>query len=53
MTQVLDFFVRLFGFIGRLMNAVWFWIILLSAGLCWLLITLYRRAKLRALDQVV
>ena len=48
----MDFFIRLANFVGRIVTSLWFWIAVLVAGLAWLLVSLYRRAKLRALDQV-
>ena len=48
----MEFFIRLADFVGRIVTSLWFWIAVLVAGLAWLLVSLYRRAKLRALDQV-
>ena len=48
----MDFFIRLANFVGRIVTSLWFWIAVLVAALAWLLISLYRQAKLRALDQV-
>lgn len=53
MTQILHFLVRLFGFISRLLGQTWFWLTVFSIAACWLLVILYRKAKLRALDQVI
>lgn len=50
---MIEFFIRLAGFTGQILRSPQFWIALLVFTACGLLITLYRQAKLRALDQVV
>ena len=50
---MIEFFIRLAGFTGQILRSPQFWIALLAFTACGLLITLYRQAKLRALDQVV
>lgn len=50
---MIEFFVRLVGFVGRVIRSPWFWIALLVGGICWLLVSLYHRAKLHALDQII
>ncbi len=49
----MEFLIRLADFAGRIVTSLWFWIAVLVAGLVWLLVSLYRSAKLRALDQIV
>lgn len=49
----MDFFVRLSNFVGRILRSPWFWIALLAAAILGVLITLYRQAKLRALDKII
>ena len=48
----MEFFIRLAGFVGRMVRSPAFWIALLAGIACWILLTLYRRAKLRALDKI-
>ena len=48
----MDFLIRLANFVGQVMRSPEFWIALLAAGVCWLLVLLYRRTKLSALDRV-
>ena len=49
----MEVLIRFANFAGRIVTSLWFWIAILVAGLVWLLVSFYRRAKLRALDQVV
>ena len=49
----MEFFIRLSRFVGRILQSPWFWITLLSSALFGVLVTLYRQAKLRALDKIV
>ncbi len=46
------FFIRLAGIVGRIVQSPAFWIAVLVAIVIGLLVILYRRAKLHALDQV-
>jgi hypothetical protein len=48
----MDFFVRLSAFAGRIVTSPWFWLALLATAVCWILVILYRQAKLRALDKI-
>ena len=48
----MEFFIRLAGFVGRMVNSIGFWIAVLAGIALSLLIMLYRRAKLRALDKI-
>ncbi len=48
----MEFFVRLANFVGRIVRSPWFWVAVLAGLICWLLVSLYRKAKLRALDQI-
>ena len=50
---MMEFFVRLANFVGRIMRSPWFWIALLAAAIFGILVFLYRQAKLRALDKIV
>lgn len=45
-------FVRLAHFVGRIVHSSWFWIAILAGAICWILVFLYRKAKLHALDQI-
>ena len=49
----MDFLIRLGIFVGRMIRSPWFWILLLAAAVCGVLIAFYRQAKLRALDKIV
>ena len=49
----MEFLIRLANFAGRVLRSPGFWIAVLIGIVVFLLVTLYRRAKLRALDQVV
>ena len=49
----MEFLIRLANFAGRVLRSPGFWIAVLIGIVVFVLVTLYRRAKLRALDQVV
>ena len=50
---MIEFLIRLVGYIGQITRSPQFWIAMLAITMCGILISLYRQAKLRALDQVV
>ena len=50
---MMDFLIRLGIFVGRMIRSPWFWILLLAAAVCGVLIAFYRQAKLRALDKII